>query len=411
MRYRMVLKFDRLTDEWCVGELKFIEVTNGDEQSANRIKHLTGRTFSNLNPKNTNEVSSNSPELISNYMLLTLELFMTTPIHAGASSIGVVTNLLIMMVQARLGLSSSIGVGVFALSLTDFFVTFIDLAVIGCNLLTQVTTVDTPVDIYGLGQIILAWFRYPGFFISSWIMTVMSMEKCLAVACPLRVKQIFTRNRTIAVLVVIYMTFISVVFTIYGSIYMDWKVVDRSEANGSMAEKKIYTVIYTENAGNLERAIDIMCAFVLSVMSHVILIACTAVMVYCLKISSRIRRRESGSEKVSMTVAHRRLVVMATTCLASQQSFLTQKEKRMVKVVLCLAAVLIACNVPRYANIVLYCAFPEFVSGATRNLSWLLWGLNDFCITVNCSSNFIVYWTLNSKFRRACRQMFTFKTP
>uniref|UniRef100_A0A2C9KLG4 G-protein coupled receptors family 1 profile domain-containing protein n=1 Tax=Biomphalaria glabrata TaxID=6526 RepID=A0A2C9KLG4_BIOGL len=339
------------------------------------------------------------PNLISDLLLLNLQLFMSSPIQAVAASSGVLTNVLNMLVQRRLGLNSSVGIGIFSLALTDFFVTLVDLAVIVCYIIAKGFMVDSTVDIYGLGQYILAWFRYPGFFISSWITTVMSAEKCLAVVAPLRVKQIFTRERTFCSIVLIYVVFLSTVFMIYSSIYMEWQIVQVLDSNGTVLERRKYIVIFTKSSAILEKIIDISCSFVLSILSHTALIVCTSVMIYHLNISSRVRLKKQPSQG-SQEKALGKYVALSP---------LTSKERRMVRVVTCLSVALLTCNIPRYFNIIIYCVFPQFTTGATANLSWLLWGLNDFFATINCSSHFVVYWLLNTKFRNICNQMLTFQ--
>ncbi|KAK0046089.1 neuromedin-U receptor 2 [Biomphalaria pfeifferi] len=315
--------------------------------------------------------SSLTTSNVSDLFISMLRLCVLIPVHTAASLTGVVTNVLNMIVQHGLGLRSSMGIGVFMLSLTDFMLTFLALAINTSDLIFSLLPETTLMTILRYGLFVIEWIRYPGFFISSWITVILSLEKCFAVT-------------------------------------LEWQVERIVLTNGSIADSRTLGIEYNDAGFDYESSIDLIFAIVLSVSSNAILIISTFTTMYFLKVSSRIRQRSVVLSSDSITSHTRKTKRLPSSCL-------TPNETRMVKVVLSLSLVLITCNIPRYLNVILLYAYP-YVFHSNLKLVTFVWVVNDLIVSLNCSGHFFVYWLLNKKFRDRCRLLLkcknaTNKTP
>ncbi|KAK6978536.1 neuromedin-U receptor 2 [Biomphalaria glabrata] len=352
--------------------------------------------------------SSLTTSNVSDLFLSMLRLCVLIPVHSAASLTGVVTNVLNMIVQHGLGLRSSMGIGVFMLSLTDFLLTFLALAINTSDLIFSLLPETTLMTILRYGLFVIEWIRYPGFFISSWITVILSLEKCFAVVRPHEVKLMFTRDKTLCAITFICLIFLLPVLPVLSFQTLEWQVERIVLTNGSIADSRTLGIEYNDAGFDYESSIDLIFGIVLSVSSNAILTISTLTTMYFLKVSSRIRQRSVVLSSDSITSRTRKTKSLPSSCL-------TPNETRMVKVVLSLSLVLITCNIPRYLNVLLLYAFP-YVFYSNLKLVTFVWVVNDLIVSLNCSSHFFVYWLLNRKFRDRCRLLLkckyaTNKTP
>ncbi|CAL1539034.1 unnamed protein product, partial [Lymnaea stagnalis] len=219
---------------------------------------------------------------MSDDLIMNLELTLTFPIHGLTAITGVITNLLSMIILSRLGLKSSMWVGGFALSLTDFIVTTLHIAILCCYILNYINP-ESEVDMLVLGVFGIGYFRYAGVYISSWITTVISVERCFCVVFPFKVKRLFTRTRCVFTIVGIYLIYFSLILPVYIFKKIDWLDELSVEDNVTVTKK--------EKLDELEIIINMTGAVALSITSQTILVMCTIWMTYALRASSKIRQR------------------------------------------------------------------------------------------------------------------------
>ncbi|CAL1539032.1 unnamed protein product, partial [Lymnaea stagnalis] len=227
--------------------------------------------------------------LISDEIIKTLVLILTIPIHGLTAITGVITNLLSMVILSRLGLKSSVSVGGFALSLTDFIVTSVHVAILFCYILNYAYP-ESEVDMLVLRIFALGNVRYASFYISMWITTVISVERCFCVVFPFKVKQFFTLSRYVFAIVVIYCVYISLILPVYILVKTDWIDLMSIENNTKSVKRRILTVVFSEETHNLEHILNTIGGVALSVTSQTVLIVCTVGLTYTLNQSSEIRR-------------------------------------------------------------------------------------------------------------------------
>ncbi|KAK6978511.1 neuromedin-U receptor 2 [Biomphalaria glabrata] len=334
--------------------------------------------------------SEKSDSLFSALTFLVIEKLVLNPLHALTSVSGVITNVLNLMVLTGLGMTSRSNVGVIALSITDLFMSATEMIITSSYFISYLCP-DLLFDFQSMISKLLGWIRYPGFFISTWITTFISIERCVSVVYPFRAKQMFSVKRNSAIILCISCLYMGTVYQIFSSLTLSYNEKPSSEMNSSKGEAIIVTFTFTQDTSDVEMIIDIVCAMFLSILCQVVLIVCTALMICALKYSSQVRRPQiedhnsSGRHK-SDGLFH--------------GSLLTPKERRMIKVTLCLALVITGCNIPRYVIVVLYYSMLALDLDKYYELTFCLWIFSDFLISLYSSCNFFVYLKLNSKFRK-----------
>ncbi|KAH9493220.1 hypothetical protein Btru_020919 [Bulinus truncatus] len=324
---------------------------------------------------------------ISDETLHFLDLSLTTSIHGVLSLAGAVSNMVNMVIFAKLGLKNSMSLGLFALSLTDFGVTSLQVAIC-CSYLVQLVYHDCPVDPWTLGGYLFSWARYVAYLISCWITTALSVERCFCVVSPFTVRSVFTRTRCVLALMVIFFVHIAIHVPIFVFARLEWVPVNQARDDMTSSGLSVLTVVFNEESAAAEILSDMIAGIGLSVLSQTVLLICTLWMIFSLKSSSLVRQNAvSGSQRLEEGSK-------------TKQDHLSMKERKMAKTVLFLALIVSVCNIPRFITTGVHHILPGMNRGAFQNLEKILWEISYFFGTACCTCNIFVYWKLNSNFRK-----------
>ncbi|XP_013087683.2 neuromedin-U receptor 2-like [Biomphalaria glabrata] len=356
--------------------------SRGDTASAGN------NTFDSVTEVSKKAMMSPNSDIFDDFLLEALRVAFIFPANFILSVVGVLTNIFNMLVQMRLGLKSSMAIGIFALSMTDLVVTFLQLVISVCYVLDKIYP-DYGIDFWAVGVFVFSWARYMFFFVSGWITTTISIERCFCVVSPFQVRTIFTKKRCVAAILFIYAVHFSLIVPIYAVQKLIWTSTSSCEDNQTATSVFTFTIVFTEEFIDVQVILNNVYAIALSVTSQCIIIVCTIWMIYSLKSSARVRVDENQAilTKPNFTV-------------------LSERERRMVKVVLGLVILLTSCNIPRYAIICVYYFLPGMNAGSYKNLSDFLWDISDLLSVINCSSNFFVYLLLNVNFKKTLATLF-----
>ncbi|CAL1529496.1 unnamed protein product, partial [Lymnaea stagnalis] len=310
---------------------------------------------------------------------------------------GVATNIVNMVIFLKLGLKDSMSVGLLALSFTDLSVTAIQLA--GCSsYLVNVIYPESPIDPWSLGAFVFSWARYITYLISCWITTMISAERCFCVVSPFTVKRVFTKTRCVCVILTIYLVHFGIHLPIFLYAKMEWTRKAIAE-NTTILGRSVLTVVFNDDSAMWEILSDLIAGVGLSVLSQVLLVVCTFWMTYSLKVSSRIRSNTS-------TVSGDSVSKLSDIASRKPDNNLSDRERRLVKVVLFLAVILTVCNIPRFLTTTVHHILPGMNLGAYKNLDTLLWEVSYIFGTICCTSNIVVYLQLNSSYRKMFKKIF-----
>lgn len=305
---------------------------------------------------------------------------------------GIVCNLFNISIFWKLGLKDSMSINVFALSVTDFLTTFLQATVCLCYLAGKLYPASV-IDTWALGYFAFQWMVNAIYLSSCWITAVITIEKCFCVVFPFKVKQIFTRFRSVMAIIIIYFVHIGLHVPIYVIHKMEW--VERPsqssrDSNFTETKVRVFTTLFVEETARVEKIFDITVSLALSDVSFIIVIVCTVWMARGLKASSEIRAVASSK----------------TTLVATQKSNLSNKERKLIKVAVTLAITLSVCGLPRVLIVSVQSSIPN---GNISPIPWfilIMWAVAFIFTTLGSSITIFVYLMLNSNYRAAFCQCF-----
>lgn len=239
------------------------------------------------------------------------------------------------------------------------------------------------------------WSRYVGYFISCWITTIIALEICYCVVSPFKVKQVCTKLRCIAVILLIYLLHVGVLIPIYIYGRMHWLAytLGGKDQNGTLIYYSQLQCMYTLAGAQWDTLVNMVEGIALSLLSQGLIILSTFWMVNSLTKSSKIRKSKRKQEKGEKS---------------ENTGTLSSRERRLVKVIILLAIIQTACNIPRFVVTAVYHLFPCFLIGGYLNLNYLMWELSHIFSTVCCTRNILVYLKINANFRYKFHLMFSY---
>ncbi|GFR68911.1 chemosensory receptor B [Elysia marginata] len=235
-----------------------------------------------------------------------------------ASSIGLVSNALVLATYWKVGFSESINISYFALGLSDIGV--LGTALWGAVLnLFHFLEVDLPFHALELSSPTMYWPAEGFEKTTSCITAYIALERCFCVLFPLHVKRFMTRRKTKIVLALIFALVFGPSNLAYVFHSFDWKV--------DAATNK--TMLRVGIASHLRFVRGAIAIYISSVVHFTALIStwtCTAFLTAALK--RNLKERETNLGQVSTNASQTR-------------------NKRVIKTVLLIATTYVICSTPR----------------------------------------------------------------
>ncbi|BFZ09197.1 hypothetical protein BsWGS_12236 [Bradybaena similaris] len=337
-----------------------------------------------------NVSQESAKDLVNPILLDVLNIYVPLLLSLG----GIVSNLLNMIVFGKLGFRDSMSINVFALSLSDFLTTFLYAVVCLCYLSDKFYPTSS-IDAFVLGYIPIGWMMNAMYMVSCWITAVIAIERCVCVVLPFEVKQIFTRFRSCAVILIIYFVHISLHVPLYVIHKMEWidkyvKVVGDINVTGRYV--RVFSTLFLEETGRIEMIFDIVVSLALTDVSFVIVIICTVWMIRGLKMSSQVRQ----------------VSIKSTETTGIHKSKLSSKERKLIKVALALAITLTACGLPRVVTVIVENSIPGAKTETIKSYTIILWAVTSIFTTIGCSITIFVYLILNANYRSTFQRLFQY---
>lgn len=302
------------------------------------------------------------------------------------SLLGIWSNIFSMVIFYKIGFKDTISVELFALSCTDCLISGLQLANCICYII-GICYPTSHIDIFSLTMLVFGYAIVCFYLVSCWITTLISVERCLCVVYPFKIKQIFTRSRCIILILTIYIIFIVIHISVYVVFKVEWIETGQPfiGVNATGESMWMLTVILNNQTMVFEKAYDVSLNITMAMLIQCIVTVCALWMGYSII-------RQTNTEPTTNIKRHSSLLNLAST--------LSDREKRLVKVVLFLAVMLVAGNVPQFVITALYHILLSGLDALDYQcLSTFLWSSGCVCVSLGSASNFLVFLKLNSKFR------------
>ena len=315
------------------------------------------------------------------YVVLTLDIL--------AAMFATGANILTIIVYRRLGYAESINISLSALAISDLGVA---VTTIICVLAILLPTAPNSPFTY---EIFINLGAYPHMFFtraSALITAYISVERYLCVFLPLRVKGIFTANRTLAAMIVIFfLTFSPIAVTLL-SYPLGWSF--SPEQN-----RTVLTVLPVDDSIILTSwyIIQVYIAFFLPVLTFVTVSFSTVFLTTSLRRSQVWR---DANRSTAIIAENNRNNTASST--STRSAVTNSKETKAVKMVIVIATIFTVATIPSCANITAVTTIQDFTIGGRFSHLYIISGMALlFVDSLNSGGNVIIYLFMSSRFKQA----------
>ncbi|CAL1537008.1 unnamed protein product, partial [Lymnaea stagnalis] len=236
--------------------------------------------------------------------------------------------------------------------------------------------------------------------------TFLAVVRCLCVAMPIRFKHILNRRRT----AVIIFLFCAVTVLSYLPILIHMRMVSACDAKINRTRSVLWT---SSKRDEVKQAVWLSRDVVVTVATQVVILVCVAIMIRCLRASSRFRRnRLSGRQQASTLETSSTPPQSSTDAIggnsddtlprnqSADSGKLAAKDVNVVRQVVLISVVYIVCNTPKLCVDITTMIVPEFTLGRSlQNLYLSIICAMELFQAFNSSINMLIYYNYNSKFK------------
>ncbi|XP_059164792.1 tachykinin-like peptides receptor 86C [Physella acuta] len=216
--------------------------------------------------------------------------------------------------------------------------------------------------------------------ITSWITAFITLERCLCIATPHRVKQFLTPKRTLVIILFIYLfLFLSV-----APVYYALRIGPHFNVNRN---KTLDWLVYADYGTTVENVSFSITVFA-QLSSCACVITCTVVLIINLTRMSKWRKTNLEP--------------------SSAKQMMSSRDKWVVLMIASISCIFIACFLPSAINLILMLHFsPNYsIVGPYQNSFQVSWSILNTLEATNSSVSVLVYYKMSSKFRLVFRETF-----
>lgn len=288
------------------------------------------------------------------------------------SAFGIVANIINIIVFSKLGFSDTSNISLTALALSD----------LGCLTTDQWINVSgnpsfvssgVPWVISDIVYLTVGCLHASFGRITSWITAFITLEKCLCVIVPFKVKRIMTSAVTKTSMVTIYIAMLLLHLPDYATLYFDWKFVP--ERN-----QTLLGIIPRQNSIRVE-FLSFLLIVLFQIISFLAVIIFTIILVLKMRLNFK-WRKEAVAGSAEAYKNHQK------------------RNDRTVKMILVVAIIYIICFLPAILVVTSSVVVQDLsVSGKFRNGFLVVCSVVFTTEAINSSANIFVYYTVSSKYR------------
>ncbi|XP_013093829.2 mas-related G-protein coupled receptor member D-like [Biomphalaria glabrata] len=292
---------------------------------------------------------------------------------------GIVGNCLSITVFLKQGLSKSVNLSLFAMSVSDLIgLTFQVWHNFCMNPYLEQS--DLPIDFLDVQILTAGTPNVAMTRITCWLTMYITAERCVSVLFPLKVGRIVTFPRRVVIIVFCFSVNLAFFLPLYASYYLTFKFYPESNKTklGISVQENHDMLIYVMNASHAY----------LSIISFVGVIMNTAILVVTLKRKAKWRK--------SATLGQNKIETLAI------------RDKKTELLVVTVATVLVVCYAPGVTCALIEIVFPEFnFDNKLENLYHVMWSFCFLFSSINASINVIVFYNMSSKYRNTLQEIFS----
>ncbi|CAG5132744.1 unnamed protein product [Candidula unifasciata] len=339
-----------------------------------------------------------SRKIISDRVLFYCTTYLTIVLTSVISSLGVIANILNMIVYWKQGTKDNVNVTFMALSLWDFGVCFLSVLASACFVL-EIYFPSPNIDYMSILYVYIAYARGLMYVLSTIVTVYLSIERCVCIILPFRIKEIFPKSRV--VLANVMFVFFGVAFI--GPAWATQGVQWEFNLRHNMTRLTLWLSV---NRRDIDLFVDTFNGMVLPVVAQVLITVSAGFMIQGITKSVKFRQPSANIMK-SKTTNYNEETVQATSALQSLNKAMTSKDVKLTKVIVLLAFIFFFCNLPVFLVAFIRTMIPELDIGKGQyNLYIVLYAAVYQCVLINSTVSIFVYYNFSTRYRREFLTMF-----
>lgn len=281
---------------------------------------------------------------------------------------GVVTNILNIHTFLKQGIKDTVNISLLGLATSDLG-SQIALSLADIFTTPGFNTLDVPFAGDDL-MYPLVWFHVMFTRVTTLITAYITLERCICVAAPLKVKNIFSPTRTIVCIIVIYAVMLASVIPMLYTVRLSWVL-------NPLRNTTVLGVTFIDDRNQVEN-ITFVSSNLLPTAAFFLVIVCTVLLVVNLQKKSQWRMQASASSSISIT----------------------SRDRKVVKMVTLISVIFLTCYLPGTAAFIWMILDTEMrFDGKHRNQLYAVFSILFNLESINASINLFIYLRLSSKFR------------
>uniref|UniRef100_A0A2C9KKZ9 G-protein coupled receptors family 1 profile domain-containing protein n=1 Tax=Biomphalaria glabrata TaxID=6526 RepID=A0A2C9KKZ9_BIOGL len=321
---------------------------------------------------------SNDLQMTESFLLTLFILINNTCVSSIIRLLGLVANVINLIVFYRHGLNSSINISFFVMAITDILsIVF----VLGANLCFNpyIDQWKVPVMFAEVYYIAGAWPSGASGRITLYITVYITAEICLCILFPLEVKTMITPIRS-----KVAMAFIVVVNTLtlvpeYSSIYLAWRY-------DSVRNESVLGASFTSSRPQTQGVTFLLHVFLMVIRLFSVMVL-TSLLVIHLRRQTKWRMKSSS--------------------FAKQQTAYSSRDRKSQALVIVVASSVVVCYISLVCASLVSVFEQQFAIGGKYSSIFVnTWGTIFIFGMTNSSSNILIYYKMNSKFKSTLKEMF-----
>ncbi|GFO43074.1 chemosensory receptor b [Plakobranchus ocellatus] len=301
---------------------------------------------------------------------------------------GLLANLTNIVVFIKAGVKDNVTTLMFSLSVSDLlyltlmspssyafiFVHFADIRLL-------------PFDVNFITEL-LYWPAMVFYDFSAFISVWLGVTRCACVAMPLQFKSVFTKARTVKLVLASFI----LAFSLRIPILSVYRVARRTDPDTNVS----YVYVAKHNREAMTRINDVLNRNSLLYVNFIIMITCVCVLVFKLHQASTIRRSHSSTPAPKSEQASEK----------PDNQGMSSKDVRVIKSVVLVCSIFIMSQAPFLIYSTARLINPEFdIFAKLHNLFVMSSIISLSCSYLNASVNIFVYYNFNSKYKSVCLSM------
>ncbi|XP_013077360.2 uncharacterized protein LOC106063511 [Biomphalaria glabrata] len=318
------------------------------------------------------------PKLVSDELRQILEVVFYVVCNGVIGSLGCLANIVNILVFMKQGFKDSVTLSLLALALVDLLAL---LALVWESICMNPWFFDSQSS-FSVSDVHFLTSAVPhGIFVRMawWITTFVTFERCLCIVLPLKVKQIITPQRTVAINIALCLA----ILLGMSPFFIAYRFYQRPVPGENRTQLALYLVengMYIQNIAGQFNVASQFGAFFIDLF-------CTLLIVHQLNSKSKWRFKSANANKV--------------------KDVLDKRDKKVIKMITLISIIFLSCLVPSFISFLVGTIYQEYsFTGKQFNLYVVTWSAILTLEAINSTVNIFVYYTMSSKYKLIFTEMF-----